>query len=462
MQREYDRFLANKAHRAPPCGFSADVDGCHLFPFQVDLIRWALARGRACMFADTGLGKTRMQLAWADRVARNTAGRVLILAPLAVAHQTVREAAAIGIDAMVAREPGDTTSPITVTNYDRLHLFDPSAYSGVVLDESSILKDFTSRTRTQLIESFAETPYRLACTATPAPNDHTELGNHAEFLGIMSRVEMLSRFFINDGDKANQWRLKGHAEHDFWKWLASWAALVSAPSDLGYSDAGFELPRLSIIDHTVSADERTAREQGLLFVEPVHTLSEQRRARRASVASRVAVASDVVAREPYEQWLIWCELNDESSALADAIDGAVEVRGSDSVEHKETALRKFADGDIRILVTKPSIAGFGMNFQRCARMVFIGLSHSFESYYQAVRRCWRFGQQRPVDAHIIVHELERGVVDNVRRKHDEARHMAAELRSLVRDYTMSSVTGATRESDPYEATSQGRLPQWMS
>jgi len=462
MGDDYGEFLDRKAKTSPSCGFAADIDTGHLFPFQQDLTRWALARGRACVFADTGLGKTRVQLAWAERVAKRTNGRVLILAPLAVAQQTAREADVIGVRADVARETGDTDSPIVITNYDRLHLFDAESFSGVVLDESSILKDFTSRTRTLLIESFAATPYRLACTATPAPNDHTELGNHAQFLGIMSRVEMLSRYFINDGDKANRWRLKGHAEHDFWRWLASWAALVSAPSDLGYSDDGFELPRLSIVDHTVSADERTAREQGMLFVEPVHTLSEQRRARRASISSRVAVATEVVAREPDEQWLIWCELNDESSALAGALDGAVEVRGSDSVEHKESALQDFAEGRVRVLVTKPSIAGFGMNFQRCARMVFIGLSHSFESYYQAVRRCWRFGQERPVDAHIIVHELERGVVDNVRRKHDEARRMATELRSLVKDYTMASVTGAAREHDPYEATSKGRLPQWMS
>lgn len=652
---EYSEWLGRKLLSSPSTGFEPSELSRHLFPFQHDLVRWALRRGRGALFADTGLGKTLMQLEWAWRVHVRTGAPVLILTPLAVAAQTVDEARRFGIEATLCRGVVDWSPGINITNYERLHRFDDvlGSIGAVVLDESSCLKDFTSKTRTDLIERFRSVPFRLACTATPSPNDHTELGNHAEFLGVMTRSEMLASYFINAGDKANQWRLKKHATKDFWRWVCSWAALVRKPSDLGYDDGAFELPPLITRDVALAATNEAAKQQGRLFVEPASTLSEQRVARRSTLSERCAAVADLVATEPGEPWLVWCELNDESSALAKLIPGSVEVCGSDSVEHKEAAALWFAEGgkwktnrlatitgpgdteaiqssdnerstsprqgssesgktrkahtctsttsptetstretessktwstsdaehdtvatktsersaerrratearrasetlgsrqntestqpsttqslsdrgadaqsaartDQRtspperltgtdgctsttttttkqelsadccahraildsessettrsdlseprhtcgiqrdVLISKPTIFGQGLNFQRCARMVFVGLSHSFEQYYQAVRRCWRFGQTREVRVYIVAHELEGSVVENVRRKHADAERMGAELSRLAGEFVRAAVIGAVRTHDGYAAHEEIVIPGWLS
>lgn len=424
---DYGAFLDRKRVVCAPSGLR-DVPALNesLFDWQADIVRWALRRGRACIFAECGLGKTLMQLEW----ARCLPGRVLILAPLAVATQTVEEGARFGISARYLRHD-DGQPGIVVTNYEMLQHFDPSSFVGVVLDESSILKAHDGKTRTAIIESFAQTPYRLACTATPAPNDHIELGNHAEFVGAMTRAEMLAMFFIHDGGSTQNWRLKGHAREAFWEWVASWAVMVRKPSDLGYSDEGFDLPPLRVQTHVVECSESLP---GLLFVEAAKTLGDQRAARRQSLLRRVELASKLSNGDD-SPCLVWCDLNDESTALTSAIDGAVEVRGSDDLDTKESRLHAFSRGNARVLVSKPSIAGWGMNWQHCSRVVFAGLSHSWEAYYQAIRRCWRFGQKKPVDVHVIVSDGEIEVLRNIQRKEREAQEMAEEMTRRVAVHT---------------------------
>lgn len=439
---KYQSFLASKTFIAPTAGIKVARDDLNdsMFPFQKDLVSWALKRGRAAIFADCGMGKTLMQLEWARHV-----GDVLILAPLAVAHQTVREAEKFGISAHYCRSQDMAKPGINVTNYEMLEHFDPAKWRGIVLDESSILKSYDGKTRTIIIESFKGTPYRLACTATPAPNDFMELGNHAEFLGVMSRTEMLSMFFVHDGGDTQKWRLKGHAEDEFWKWLASWSAMIRAPSDLGYDDGDFVLPPLIHEQITVAVDHAP---EGMLFALEAETLQERLAARRSSVEDRVAVMSEIVNAST-EPWLLWCNLNRESESLARAIPDAVDVRGSDSTETKEDRLSRFVAGDIRVLVTKPSIAGFGMNFQHCRNVGFVGLSDSWEQYYQAVRRCWRFGQTKPVKVYTVTAETEGAVVSNIRRKEADATRMADNIVTHMRTMMQENVRGTERTKDDY-------------
>lgn len=429
----YAEFLARKRRTVEPNGFDAAVDRVDLFPFQRDIVRWAIKRGRAAIFAGTGLGKTRMQLVWAEAVAAETSLPTLVLAPLAVGQQSAAEATALGIDARFIREPEQVgESAIVITNYERFERFDPAQFGAVVLDESSILKSHDGRTRTALIEAWAGTPYRLACTATPAPNDFMELANHAEFLGTMRRAEMLATFFVHDGGETQKWRLKGHAESDFWRWMASWAVMLRSPADLGYDDAGYKLPPLHMHEHVV---ESVATDTGTLFALEAQTLSERRSARRSSLESRVGIAADIVAADAKEPWVIWCDLNDESTALANAIPGAVEVRGSQDAEDKEARLVAFTERRSAIMVTKPSIAGFGMNWQHCAHVVFVGISDSWEAFYQAVRRCYRFGQTRPVHVHIITSSAESAVLANIRRKEADADRMVAAMVTQIQLYS---------------------------
>lgn len=462
-QRDYTKFIKKKARIVAPCGFEPEAMSARLFDYQRDLVTWACRRGRAALFADTGLGKSGMQLAWADQVARKTGRPVIVLAPLAVAAQTVREAAAFGIDGVrqvrEASEIGDAR--IVVTNYERLEKFDCSIFGGVVIDESSILKDYTSKTKQLVIDSFSATPYRLACTATPAPNDTTELGNHAEFLGICSRVEMLAEYFTHDGGETQTWRLKGHAKNAFWKWICSWAAVLRSPEDLGYDGSAHKLPALDHFEHIVTDDTGFARDRGLLFATDALTLDDQRKARRASLAKRVEVAAKLVAAEPDESWILWCELNDEADALTAAIEGAVNIQGSDDPDKKAERMLAFSDGKIRVLVTKPSIAGWGLNWQHCARVGFVGIGHSFEAYYQAIRRCWRFGQKRPVHAHIISSDVEGAVLANLKRKQSDALAMAASMSEHTRSYVQSSVRGSVRETNAYNPKKPISIPTWL-
>ena len=457
----YLDFLRRKTWTTVATGFAAGVLPAGLFPFQADLVRWACRRGRAALFVDTGLGKTAMQLAWAQQVIDHTGGSVLILAPLAVAAQTVREATKFGMVATLCRNGADATAGINVTNYDRLHRFDPEAFGGVVLDESSCLKDFTSATRTTLIDSFRATPHKLCCTATPAPNDFTELGNHAEFLGVMTRSEMLAMYFVHDGGSTQDWRVKGHAEGIFWQWVCSWAACVRKPSELGYDDGGFALPPLVMTEIVVPATEAQARAQGRLFVDLATTLAEQRAARRASTGARVAVCAEAVAREPDKQWLIWCELNAEGDALTAAIPGAVQVAGADALEDKEQRILDFAEGRTRVLVSKPSICGHGVNLQRCSRVAFVGVSHSFEQFYQAVRRCWRFGQTEPVHCYLVLGEAEGPVRDNLRRKQADAERMTDAMTAYTAQLVRAQVRGLTRDVTTYRAETEMQLPKWI-
>lgn len=436
--KDYTALLARKAAVDPMTGL-AEVGTLNplLFPFQRDLTAWALRRGRAAIWADCGLGKTPMQLTWADKIP----GEVLIVAPLAVSAQTVREGEKFGIDVRYAKRADQIASRLTITNYERLESFDVSRFTGVVLDESSILKAYDGKTRTQLIDSFSQTPYRLCCTATPAPNDYMEIGNHAEFLSVMSRSEMLSMFFVHDGGETQQWRLKGHAERDFWRWLCSWAMMLRKPSDLGYNDEAFTLPELVLHECVVETNEPP---EGYLFPVIAQTLPERLAARRASISDRVERCAALVGASEAGQWLIWCNLNSESQAIARLIPGAVEVTGSDSPEHKEDTAIRFQNGEIRVVVTKPSIWGFGLNFQQCWQMAFVGLSDSYEQFYQAVRRCWRFGQLRSVQVHLITADTEGAVVANIRRKEHDALQMANAMVEHMQDLNAAALRGASQ------------------
>jgi DNA modification methylase len=439
---DYQQFLESKAVTNRATGVIAGELPPHLFPFQRDIVRWALARGRAAIFADCGLGKTIMQLEWAARIP----GRVLILTPLAVAAQTEREAARFGIEGVSHARRSDTGAKIVVTNYQMVDHFDPSAFAGIVLDESSILKAFDGATRTKLIELFAKTPYRLACTATPAPNDFMELGNHSEFLGVMPRSEMLSMFFVHDGGETQKWRVKGHAQDAFWRWCASWAVMMRKPSDLGYDDDGFDLPPIRFHRHVVRAEHA----DGFLFPMPASSLQERLAARRDTTDGRCLAAAEI-ANQHDGQTLVWCNLNAESDALTDAINGAVEVRGSDTDTEKERAMENFSAGSARVLVTKPTIAGFGMNWQHCNKVIFAGLSDSYEQFYQAIRRCWRFGQVNPVDVHIVTADTEGAVVENIKRKEADAARMAERMVAHMSDLNKESLAGAvTRTTDAYQ------------
>ena len=419
MDAGYAEFISNKSRRFGGQPIPYASPNRKLYPFQAEITERALAKGSYCIFADCGLGKTLMELDWAS----NVPGRVLLLAPIAVSYQIEAEATRFGFDAKV-RGGQDDVGPekVVLTNYEKLHRFDASAFDGVVLDESSILKAYTGKTRTQLVQQFRDHHYRLAATATPAPNDFMELGNHAEFLGVMTRAEMLSMFFVHDGGSTQDWRLKGHARREFWRWVGSWACLVRKPSDLGYDDAGFDLPPLRIHHDVVESEfEHHALIPGAVALD----LNERRRARRSSIEPRVKRAAALDDGE--SSLLLWCDLNAEGTALRGAIPCAVEVAGSDTEAHKRSALVGFAEGDERILITKPRIGGWGMNWQRCHRMAFVGLSDSYESFYQATRRCWRFGQTSPVDVHLIYSDHERAVVENVLAKESKHEEMQSAL-----------------------------------
>jgi len=439
---EYSDFIEQKRIDDAPTGLSEMPDlNSMLFDFQADIVRWALRRGRACIFADCGMGKTPMQLEW----ARHVPGRVLIVAPLAVSQQTIREARKFGIDNVEYMADEEIIDGTGITNYERLDRFNPENYTGVVLDESSILKSYTGKIRTDIITRFSRIPFRLAATATPAPNDFMELGNHAEFVGAMTRTEMLSMFFVHDGGETQKWRLKGHAENEFWRWVASWAVMIRKPSDLGYDDGAFVLPELLTNQMTVSTE---AAQDGFLFPMEAQSLSERQQARRATVSDRATKAAELVNGND-EQWLVWCDRNDESAELAKLIPDAVEVKGSDSNDHKTQAMMDFQAERIRVLVTKPSIAGFGMNWQNCHNVIFVGLSDSYEQYYQAVRRVWRFGQDRPVNAYIIVSELEGAVVRNIERKERDAMAMAEEMVKHMHAINEENLRGTERKHDNY-------------
>ena len=441
--KDYRTFVASKALVARDAGIEVGDVNDALFDWQQAIVRWALRRGKAAIFAECGLGKTPMQLEWAQRVAEHTGKKVLVLTPLAVAHQTIREGVKFGIPARYVRDQAGADlalEAIIVTNYDMLKAFDAESFGGVVLDESSILKAFTGKTKRAILEAFEKTPYKLACTATPAPNDHLELGNHAEFLNIMPSNEMISRWFINDTMAAGSYRLKGHAERDFWRWVASWAVCLGIPSDLGnYVDDGFVLPELRLHSEVVTVDHHRAWETGRLLVDGTQSATAMWAEKRETAKDRCQRARDIVDRaEPGGTWILWCDTNNEADLLQELFPQAVEVRGSDLPSAKEEKLRAFTDGQTRVIITKPDIAGFGLNWQHCHRQVFVGVTYSFEKTYQALRRSWRFGQSRPVDAWMIYAETEGNIMATIREKQAAHAAMQANMRRAMTEVGLAS------------------------
>lgn len=418
----YSEFLSRRRSPIRQAGPSVAAGDLHPFlhEWQAHLVAWAVRTGRAALWADTGLGKTVMQLEWARVVSQTTGLPVLVVAPLAVCRQTVEEASKLGIHAEYVRDWDPLAPDIMVTNYEMLPKFDPASFGGVVLDEASILKQSTGKTRTAIIEWARDLPFRLACTATPAPNDPEELTNQAEFLGRMRRVDMLASYFVHDDEG---WRLKGHARQPMMRWMASWAVAIRRPSDLGWADEGYVLPGLELIPHLVPT---TVEADGQLFATDLGGVGGRAAIRKQTLAARCELAAALVEDDPDEPWLLWAGLNEEADTLA-RLTGAVNVHGGMSPEEKAEALLAFSHGEIQRLVTKPSIASLGLNWQRCARMAFVGLSDSYEAYYQAIRRCYRYGQTRVVHAHVVLSEIESAIWTNVLRKERAAGEVTAAL-----------------------------------
>ena len=463
---DYRSLIARKRIAFEPQGF-ADIDPANLpsflFPHQRHGVEFALNAGSAALFYDTGLGKTGMALAWGDEVVKRTNKPVLMLAPLGVVGQHCAEAERFGIEARVSRT-GVTSGKacVTITNYDRLEKFDPDVFGGVILDESSILKSFSGATTKKLIETFARTPYRLACSATPAPNDHTELGQHSEFLGALDRNQMLVRWFLHDSADTGTWRMKGHAVEDFWSWVASWARAVSKPSDIGFSDDGYAMPELIVHRHLVAADRgqdagSESDGQNRLFRMPDTSATSIHREKRITSASRAEQVARLIADEPDEPWIIWVDTDYDADAVKAVVPDVFEVKGSMNADAKEERLEAFSTGKIKRLLTKPSIAGYGLNWQHCARVAFAGLSFSYESYYQAVRRCWRFKQARDVHVHVVCADTEAAIWDIVSRKAGDHDAMKREMTAAMRRAAQKSEHLAT-----YNPNKKAMIPSWIS
>jgi DNA modification methylase/superfamily II DNA or RNA helicase len=469
MNKKLNQFIESKRIKAHFYGKEIKQEpNPILFPFQRDVVKWATRKGRAAIFLDTGLGKTFIQLEWARLIEEKT----LIIAPLSVARQTIREAKKIDIDVKYVRHQSECDQMICITNYEMLDEFDASKFGAVVLDESSILKSLDGKTKEKLLSMFGETQYRLACTATPAPNDETEIGNHAEFLGVCTTNQMKSMFFINAnrvteiqvgdgriikkkqaGSNGQEWRIRNYARNSFYEWMTSWSISIKKPSDLGYSDEGYNLPKLSIVPSFVDVDYKPADQ---LFFTGLSGIQERHTVRTVTLEARVKIAADMVNNSK-DQWIVWCGLTAEGDALADAIPDSVQVKGSDDIEHKIKTIQEFQDKKIRVLVTKPKIAGFGMNFQNAHNMVFVGLSDSWESYYQCIRREWRFGQKKPVNAYIVLSEVEREIYANVMQKEAIAKRMSDELIARLKTYEKDEIMNKEiAKTDYKEKTTNGR------
>lgn len=454
---DYATFISNRAQLADSGGFDPDDLPAHLFDYQANLVEWAVRKGRGAIFADCGLGKTPMALAWAEQVHRHTGKPVLFLTPLAVGFQIVTEAGKFGHDAALSRD-GRVSASITITNYEQLDKFDWSQFGGVVCDESSAIKAFDGTRRAEVTEFMRRIQYRLLGTATAAPNDYIELGTSSEALGHLGYVDMLTKFFVNDnrsvssrgqdmGGKALEWRLKGHADEPFWRWVSSWARAMRKPSDYGYSDDRHHLPPLLVRETKVDASRPA---EGTLFDVPAHGLREEREETRRTLIERCEAAAKAISDA--DRAVAWCHLNDESALLTELIDGAVEVIGSDTADAKEEKLAAFTRGEIRVLVTKPAIGAWGLNWQHCHRMTYFP-SHSYEQWYQAVRRCWRFGQQHPVEVDVITTEGGSRVLANLQRKADQADKM---FTALVQHMNNARRIDSNRYNTPLE------VPSWLA
>lgn len=451
MNDDYLAFLARKAPKAYASGIEPDEMPEHMFDYQAFATRFCLRQGRAALFLDTGLGKTICELEFARQACEHTGLPALILTPLAVARQIEREGDRFGYDIRVIRDQSEVRSGINVCNYDRLDKLDAITFGCVVLDESSILKSFSGKTTMALIAMFANTPFRLCATATPAPNDHVELGTHAEFLGIMTQSEMLIRWFLNDSNDTGTWRLKGHAVEPFWDWMSSWAVMAETPADLGYDGSRHVLPPLNIVRHKVEAEGKQL--DGTLFGADVSAVNMFAVKRRTADARAKATAA-LLTNDP---WLMWCDTDAEADALMAAMPQAIEIRGSQTADQKESRLSDFLEGRSRVLVTKSSITGQGLNMQMCRNMVFIGRSFSYEAWYQAVRRCWRFGQTEPVNVHIMVAEGE----DQIGRVIDRKAEGHAEMKEAMRRAMQRNMGRSSDVRVPYVPNHIGRLPSWL-
>jgi hypothetical protein len=451
---EYSEFIANKRIRHLPSGIAVAKENINpiLFPFQNDVARWCLERGKSCMAMNTGLGKTLTSLEWAKQLGVRT----LLLAPLAVGKQTEREAIRFSYDAKYSRKEEDTKSEqIVITNYEMMDHFDASRYEAVIISEASIMKSFEGKTKKKMLEKFAYTKYKLPETATPSPNDDMELGNLAEFVGAMSRNEMLAMFFTHDGGNTSQWRLKGHAEDKFWQWVASWMVCVQSPSDLGYDNGAYALPKLHTIEHAVDVEDFSSN---TLFATEALTLADQRKSKKNSLSARIDALAEVVHSEPDEQWLVWCELNIEGDTLEKTLNGAVQIAGCDKDDFKESAMLDFIDGNVRTLVCKPSMFGYGLNLQNCARQAFVSVSHSWEGTHQAIRRSWRFGQKKEVYIHQFYAAQEAAILRNLKRKQASSERQIA---AMVQQIQSANGLSNSAQRTVYNSDKRMQLPNWL-
>lgn len=456
----YAEFLARRLQTAPLRGVEKVPDPPdHLFPFQGMCAQFGLRAGSWACWLGTGLGKSRIELWWAQEAARLSNGHALILTPLAVARQIEAEGKRLGYDVRVIRSQDEARPGVNVCNYDRLDALQPDAFGAVALDESSILKSFTGKTSRALIAQFAGHRWRMSATATPAPNDHVEMAQQSHFCGVLTREEMLVRWFLNDSNDTGTWRLKGHAVRPFWDWVATWARAADHPRELGDDVAGYDLRPYRITRHVTTAEARPL--PGQLFADAILSATDIHKVKRQTAEARADMAADLVAAEPSEPWLFWVDTDYESDALHEALSGMtirrVEVRGSMSIDAKERAVEMFSDGSARILIAKPSACGFGLNFQHCARMAFVGRSFSYETFYQAVRRCWRFGQAREVEVHLMVAEGEEHIGRVIDRKASDHERMKREMVAA-----MQRAIGTGRQQRvTYDPRHEGRLPAWL-
>ena len=452
----YEELLERKKHHFKSYGFDVELEDLNknLFEFQKSVVKWALRKGKAALFEGTGLGKTIQELSWAEQVHKLTKKPVLIIAPLAVVPQTVSEASKFGIEAKQVFNSIDVFNGINITNYERVEKFDASEFIGVVLDESSILKSFISHTSQMMIDTFRDTPYKLCATATPSPNDYTELGTTSEFLGVMRKDEMLSMYFINDVQGKNKpgqpkggigWRLKGHSEKEFYKWIATWGMFINHPRDLGFEDKGYDLPKLEITPIIL----KSQADIGSLFPERAETLTERREARKLSLDDRADKTLELIENNPDEQWLVWVNYNDEGEKLKKILSNSEEVSGSDKPEDKVKRFINFSNGELPILITKPKIAGFGMNWQNCSKMIFMGISDSFEQFYQAVRRCYRFGQDKEVQVYIVLSEKEINILENIQMKQEKHENMVKNMKEVMKDILIDELNGYEYKNTEY-------------
>ena len=456
----YKSFLKTKSFLDVKTGFEVELNSLNkmLFDWQKIIVRWSIAKGRSAIFAGCGLGKTPIQLEWANKVYRKTKEPILILAPLAVSEQTKREGDKFGIKVNICSSHEDVVNGINITNYEKLHKFNPKDFIGIVLDESSIIKSFSGQIRNQIIELFNKTEYRLACTATPSPNDYMELGNHAEFLGVMTRSEMLSMFFINDTKDTGIWRLKGHVKNNvFWEWMSLWAVMLTKPSDIGYDDGDFILPKIHYYEHIIKTNVKPKRG---FFTERAKTLNDRRQVRKETINVRSEDAAKLI-NSTDDGWIVWCNLNNEGDVLEKKINGAVQVAGKDSNEIKVDRMVNFASGKIKRLVTKPKIGGFGMNWQVCFNAAFVGLSDSWEQWFQAIRRIWRFGQTHEVYIHMFIEEREGSVLDNIKRKDKQACEMIENMIEYMSDLSKHELRQISKETIDYIPIIKMRLPKWF-